>query len=444
MTKRILEPNVTAKPESRGRRPFWLRGPYSAVLSVFALFYLPKFLKKGKHRRGLSERFGRVPASAIKKLSGRKVIWVHGVSVGEVVQAFRLVGLLRERTPDAAFLVTATTTAGLEVADKLKDEDDTVLCFPADFGFAVRAFADAVGPRAVILLETEIWPNLICELSSRGIPVYVVNGRISEKAMRSYRRVRGLLRAVMGRLSGVGAQDERMRARFIELGADPARVRVTGNMKFDWEPPASAGADAERIGRNLRGDGFLFVAGSTHEGEDGPLMDAVLELRGRYPSLRFLLAPRHMERLEAIEALAKEKGIIFDRVSRTTGGGPFWLLDRMGILGALYASADAVFVGGSLKDFGGHNPVEPAYFEKPVLFGPHMGNFGEMAEEFRSQGAAVVVRNAGDVTRELGAWMRDPSAARTVGHNAKRLVLRHQGATRRNIESLLSFIDWRD
>lgn len=444
----------TGKGQRRPRLLSWL---YSLALSFFAIFYLPVFLKKGKHRAGFAGRFGRVPDEALKKLSGRKTIWVHGVSVGEVALAFRLVNALRERYADAAFLITSTTTAGLEVAGKLKEDEDVVLPFPVDFSFAVSTFVDSVLPRAVIMLETEIWPNLIFELSSRNIPIYFVNGVISDKAVGGYRLLRPFLRPVLDRVRGIGARDERMRARFIELGADPEKVQVTGNMKFDWEPQG-AELRLDRLQKALRAENaFLWIVGSTHEGEDEIILDAAIALNKKYPHFRLLLAPRHLERLASIEALAQKKGVRLNRVSALTGssaikssadgspvGEPFWVLDAMGLLGSLYRWADAVFVGGSLQDFGGHNPVEPAYFEKPVLFGPRMGNFSEMAEEFKMQKAAVEVRNAEELVRELSDWIEHPQKAKTVGQNAKRLVLRHQGATKRNLESLLSFIDWRD
>ncbi len=304
MTKRTREPD-------RWLRRFF-RIIYDLAFFVFALAYLPVFLVKGKHRAGFGCRLGRVPEAARRALAGKRVIWVHGVSVGEVVQAFRLVQALRSRYRDAVFLVTTTTATGFDVASKLKEAGDRVLYLPADFRFAVRSFIDQVTPSMVVILETELWPNLIYELSDRDIPVYLVNGRISDKALPKYKAVRGFLRGVLGRLEGIGVQDGQMLERFLQIGADPARVRVTGNMKFDWQPQAAGGTRTDGQTRTpaLKTPGaFLCVAGSTHEGEEEIMFQVYRSLKTRYPNFELWLAPRHPERAPSIERQAALAGV---------------------------------------------------------------------------------------------------------------------------------------
>lgn len=423
---------------------------YSFCFFVFALFYLPFFLLKGKHKGGLASRFGFVPDEVRKSLEGRQVYWVHAVSVGEVVQAFRLVAALKKRFPQALFVVTTTTLTGREIALKLKSEEDTVLYFPVDFSFSVRRFISAIHPSALILIETEIWPNLLAELSRKNIPAFIVNGRISDKAISKYRKVRFFLAPFLNRLKAIGAQDDLMKQRFIDLGADPRIVSVTGNMKFDWQPNFSNAALVRSVEDRLKGsESFLWVAGSTHEGEEEILLDAHRSLSVKHPHLRLLIAPRHLNRIDSILRLASKKNVtvwrtseLRDLANRPSGSAEpsFFLLDSMGVLADIYPLADVVFVGGSLVPSGGHNLVEPAFFEKPVLFGPFMNNFSQMAQEFKKVSAGIEVKNAAELEQNISELIENRGKGAFFGRNAKELVLRHQGATERNVGIFLKEI----
>ncbi len=421
-----------------------MRFLYDICFLIFALFYLPFFLMKGKHKQGFLTRLGLVPRPIRESLAGEKVIWVHAVSVGEMVQAIRLVNALREKLREFKFVLTATTATGLEVAQKLKNDEDTALYFPVDFRICVSSFIRGISPQAVVILETEIWPNVIYELSRRKIPVYIVNGRISDKAIDSYRRVRHFLRPVLNRLSGISVQDDLMKARFLDLGADARLVSVTGNMKFDWRPAPQSGEAVENLKRALKpSDSFLCIAGSTHEGEEEILFEMYSSVRRLFPSFRLLIAPRHPDRIEAIEARALRKGVDVKRVSRIAASGvvpehAVLLLDTMGLLSSLYRLADVVFVGGSLVPSGGHNIVEPAFFERAIIFGPHMQNFREMAEAFKKANAAIEVKDRGELEKALVSLLKDSKTRGALGLAAKSLVLRHQGATERNTQELLS------
>ena len=410
---------------------------YNILFFFFALLYVPSFFMKGKHKGGVGSRFGFVPEEARRRLAGRQVIWVHGVSVGEVVQAVRLAGSLKRRFPRSAFLVTTTTAAGREVAERLLDPEDTLLYFPVDFGPCVRRFIGAVRPGLVVLLETEIWPNLIFELSRRRIPCFIVNGRISDRAFRRYRSVSRFLGRVLNALAAVSVQDAAMGERFRRLGASPERIRVTGNMKYDWQPPDGGEPLVERLERGWAAGGFFVIAGSTHAGEEEMLFNLAVRLRGRRPALRLLIAPRHLDRIAAIESEAARRGVRLERASCLTDGHPeAVVLDRMGLLARLYRSADAVFIGGSLVPAGGHNPVEAAIYERPILFGPHMHNFKEMAEDFKKMKAAIEVKNVKELETRLEELMSDPEKRRRMGRAARELVALHQGATERNAEVL--------
>ncbi len=451
--RKVFEGDSMTTKENRSAmgQPRLARLLYDIVFFFFALLYIPTFLVKGKHKAGFFSRFGRVSKAVKRSLAGKKVIWVHAVSVGEIVQAVRLVNSLREEAEDCKFVLTATTTAGREVALKLKGDDDTVLYFPVDFRGCVRRFIRDIAPRAVIILETEIWPNLIFELSKRGVPVFIVNGRISDRAIGKYRLARFFLKPVLNRLTKIWVQDELMQSRFIDLGADPDLVSVTGNMKFDWEPAADHLQTAERMERALKGSGsFLCIVGSTHEGEEDIIFDLFRSLRKKFLSFQLLIAPRHLTRLESIEARAAKKGVETKRVSNfldesqkgipNADEGTILILDKIGVLASLYRLADVVVIGGSFVPVGGHNLVEPAYFEKPILFGPHMHNFKEMAEAFKGANAAIEVKDAGGLEKVILSLAQDPHRRKTLGSAAKKLVSQHQGATGRNVQELLSLL----
>ncbi len=421
---------------------------YDIVFFIFSIFYLPVFLIKGKHKNELGSRFGKVPPEVKQKLLAHRVFWVHAVSVGEVVQAVRLINALKEKLAGWHFLLTTTTVAGREIAEKLKSVEDTVLAFPVDFRFSVRSFVEGIRPEVLVILETEIWPNLFFELFRRNVPVFIVNGRLSDPAMARYEKVRVFLKPVLEGLSGIFAQDERMRARFLKLGAKKEFVWVTGNMKFDWMPKFSASETIEKITQSKSlNPSFLCVAGSTHEGEEDILFAIYPALRTRVPDFQLAIAPRHIERIPAIEQKAARNGIETRRFSSLaqsngnawsfSGGGVVLLIDKMGMLADLYSVADIVFIGGSLVNRGGHNLVEPAFFERPILFGPYMNNFREMAVEFKKAAAAVEVKNGAELEAQILGLKQDEEKRRAMGLRAKELVFRHQGATQKNTEAIL-------
>ena len=424
-----------------------LRLFYDVIFFIFSLFYLPLFLIKGKWNRASLSRFGIISEETVERLKEKPVLWAHAVSVGEISLAVGFINRLRGDWPNAQFLITTTTPAGHEVAQKIKNEEDFLLYFPADFRWTVKAFLKKVSPAAVVLFETEIWPNLIFTLSEKKVPVLILNGRISDKAMKGYRRVRFFLRKVLERVSAIGVQDERMRERFIALGARPECVIRTGNLKFDWMPPASSSDGVSSLRRFCRRPSeFLWIAGSTHDGEEEKIFEIYSRLKTRHGHLRLLVAPRHLHRVTEIEKLAVKKGLPLRKISAqisdlaaAVSRDEIWLLNQMGVLASLYETADAVFVGGSLVPVGGHNLVEPAFFEKAIVFGAHMNNFLEMAKEFKGNQAALQVRDSEELSVELNSLIGDPARRMQLGKAARRLVLRHQGATDKSRELLMVY-----
>ncbi len=422
---------------------------YNVFFFLFALVYLPVFALKGKFKQGFAARFGSVPSEVLESVAGHRPVWVHAVSVGEIGLAVSLVNRLREKMPQAKFLLTTTTNAGYAVAQKIKNEEDALTFFPIDFPWSVSAFLNSTDPSMLILLETEIWPSLLRELAKRKTPVVLANGRISDRAFKKYLSVRFFLKRVFCQMEGISAQDERMRSRFIALGAASDQVSVNGNLKYDWEPSLLQEDAASALKRALRSSTQqLLIAGSTHEGEEEILFHVYAQLRGAFPQARLLVAPRHLERLPSVEKAAERAGLRPRRISTQayralseTGERDVWLLDQVGVLAPLYECASLVFVGGSLVPVGGHNLAEPAYYAKPVLFGPHVQNFLEMASEFKTGGGAIEVADAGALRREWEKALREPESLKAMGRASRELVRKHQGATQKNVEWILSMTD---
>jgi 3-deoxy-D-manno-octulosonic-acid transferase len=412
---------------------------YSVILTLLALGYLPLFLVRKVWGAGyplaLRERFGfvRVPPPPLS--NGR--FWVHAVSVGEVMAAVPLVQALSARWPAADVVVSTVTATGEHVARARFGEAAATVTFPLDFRGAVRRAVRRVQPACFIALETELWPNLLRALRQARVPAVLANGRISDRSYRRYRLVRRLFRRVLGDIALFCMQSEEDARRIISLGAPPERVLVTGNLKME-APSGDAGA--EQLWRRLLhlGSAPVVVAGSTHRGEESIVLDAFLAVRPAADGLRLVLAPRHPERLDEVEGLARARGLSVVRRSRVNPGhgAPVVLLDTMGELASLYAIADVIFVGGSLVPIGGHNVVEPALHAKAVVFGPHMANFRDAAALLLRADAAVQVADETALAATLGRLLADAPARQALGRAAWNAVRAHQGACVRTVAAL--------
>ena len=382
------------------------------------------FLLGERFRRGLPERFGFYPRRVRAALGGAAPLWVHAASVGEVGAAKELIAALRARYPGRKILLTTFTATGRELARRSGGADACALA-PLDHPWIVRRALGAFKPAALILIETELWPNLLRLCHRRGVPTLLLSGRLSPRSFRRYYLLRGLFSAVVARLSAIGMQSEEDAGRIKRLGAEPGRVAVTGNLKRAARPERRGAKTAQKPLRwKAASDARVLVAGSTHRGEDEILIDAFKDLRERFPGLVMVLAPRHPQRFADVEQLLKQSGLRY--IKRTEMNGQplpeVLFLDTLGELSDFYAMADLAFVGGSLVEAGGHNMLEPARCRKPVFFGPHTGNFSHIAEELKTAGGGIEIRGKEDLVRQSGRLLSDPAEAKKVGEIAYRIA----------------------
>lgn len=412
--------------------------PYSVALGVFLIGLAPtvlaRMLLRGKYRRGIRERFG-----AVAPWEGSQTpIWLHAVSVGEVMAAVPLARALRARRPEIPLLVSTTTETGRAVAEQRLPATRFVF-FPLDFGWAVRRALGRLRPRLVLLTETELWPNFLSTCAGRGIPVVVINGRLSPRSFPRYRLVRWWFGRVLRNVRLFCMQSSQDAERILALGAPADRVKVTGNLKYDF-PGFDEAVDVDALRRSLglSAGRRLVVAGSTHRGEEELMLEAFRTAARSRPDLCLLVATRHPERLEEVERLVARAGLPCVRRSRAEAqppeeGGAI-LLDTMGELARLYAAASVVFIGGSLIPHGGQNILEPAAHGRPVIHGPHMANFSEMRDRFREAGAAIQVEDAADLLRALESLLDDSLEAERMGKAGRGIVASHRGATQRTAD----------
>ena len=410
---------------------------YSVLLGLAALGYLPVFLWRKVWRAGhplnLSGRFGFVPLTP-----GPERFWVHAVSVGEVMAAVPLVRALRARWPATEIAVSTVTATGAAVARTRLPEAAATFTFPIDLHGPTRRTVARVRPRCFIALETEIWPNLLHALADAGIPAVLANGRISDRSFRRYARVRALFRRVLAEVTLFLMQSDEDARRIVSLGAPTERVLVTGNLKMEAPTGASGAARDWRGLLGFQPSDRVWIAGSTHPGEEGPVLEAFVAVRARVPSLKLILAPRHPERVEEVEALARAQGLEPVRRSRlgTRPAEALVLLDTIGELAELYQVGDVIFVGGSLVPAGGHNVIEPAREGKAVLFGPHMTNFRDAAALLLEARGAVQLPGAAALAPTVLGLVEDAAARGSLGEAARGAVTAHQGACRRTVEAI--------
>ena len=406
-----------------------------ALLLIAGLpFWLLKMLRTGKYRAGLSERFGRIPQRLRPTGPNENCIWVHAVSVGEVLASVGFIAGFKKKFPQWRVVVSTTTLTGQTLARK-KFGEDNVFYFPIDLKIFVRPYFRHLRPRSLVLAESEFWPNLLAVAKGAGCRVAVVNARISDRSFPRYRRFSRLLREhVFSAIDLVLAQSQLDADRLTAMGADPSRVQVSGNVKFDFAPPS----DNDLV-RHLRAQSLtdVIVCGSTVTGEEQLLVAGFQQLLQQGATI--ILAPRHPERFDQVASLLSDAGIRVVRRRRWNGEtlqpGTLFLLDTIGELAAVYALADVAFVGGSLAARGGHNILEPAYFSKPILVGPYMENFRDVAQRFGEQQALITV-SADDFAQIGQALLADPVRRRDLGARARQVFEANAGATERTLSAL--------
>jgi len=411
-------------------------------------FWLYQVLRHGKYRAGFPERLGRVPvrlmAGSAESSTGRTgVIWVHAVSVGEVLAVSGLVEEMKARFPQHRVVVSTTTDTGQELARK-RFGAQNVFYFPMDFAFGIRPYLRALQPEMVLLAETEFWPNFLRLAHASGARIAVVNARISDRSWPNYRRFFWALRRMLVHVDLFLAQTQEDGARLQSIGAEAGRVRVTGNLKFDVSLPAPPPI-VETLRRSLaaEGAGPVLVCGSTVEDEEPPLLKAFENVRVSHPRAVMILAPRHRERFDEVAILLQQLGIPFARRSRWQGealAGAVLLVDSIGELAGLYALADIAFVGGSLVPRGGHNIIEPAQHGVAIVVGNYTENFRDVVSLFQSRDAVRIVGLA-ELPLVLMHLLENDSERRALGQRAKETVRSQAGATARTLEELNALLN---
>jgi 3-deoxy-D-manno-octulosonic-acid transferase len=398
------------------------------VLAILFLF-IPQYLGRPKEyrKRWLREKLGSVPRLG-------PAIWVHAVSVGEVGASITLIGKLRDAYPALSIVLSTITDTGQKVAIEKAPSGTTVVYLPFDAGFVLRRCLRRVHPVIFITIETEIWPNIIRIFAGRRIPVVMLNGRISEKSAQGYRRIAFFMKKVFMHVKIFGMQSAADAARLKEIGAAGEKVLVTGNFKFDMPVRREIPAWAAGL------KGPVIVAGSTHSGEEALIISALRENLPRFPGLKLILAPRHPERFAEAGEAVKAAGLpLLNRSQLGAGGAGIQkfdsgviLLDSVGELSSVYGAADIAVIGKSFIGFGGQNPLEPAFWGKAIICGPHMENFPFMRDFYR-EGAAFEVEPTG-LAKKLKELLLDPEKAEAAGQKARELYLKNAGAVDRAME----------
>jgi 3-deoxy-D-manno-octulosonic-acid transferase len=431
---------------------------YSLLLGAWVASMLPVFLyrtwRHGKYRQGLSQRFGRLPGNL--RSDGRPTFWFHSCSVGETLSIQPVVNELHLRFPEVRFVFSTVTETGQALARQRFSSHgpENVFYFPVDFTPVCRHFLDWIRPTVIVIVDTEIWPNLLRQANIRGIPVVMANGRISPRSFRTYRFARSVMRKVLSNYSILLMQSHDDAERIRMIGAPPDKVIVSGNIKYDTGlveqklREETVRSLDEALGL-ASGDGDLIVAGSTHDGEEQILIEVLRRLRLK-PNLgrtRLLLVPRHPERFDAVADVAARSGFPVKRRSQNAGGpagAEIMVLDTLGELVTAYRFATVAFVGGTLVPQGGHSIIEPAWYAKPIVIGPSMDNFREIARDFRAKGAIRQIQATGsdreaqikELTDEFTRLLENEELRTALGHTAYSVLENNRGAARFTVDKI--------
>ena len=423
---------------------------YDLLLLLIAAGMIPWYLLRRafglRSRRGLRERFGWYVPQRLAAIAGRPVIWLHAVSVGETRAAIPLIKALRQAWPEHALILTNVTETGHETAGTIA-ELDLCLFFPLDLSFVVRRVLDRLQPTLIVIVETEIWPNLIRAAARRHIPLALVNGRISDRSYPRYLWWKPILAPLLQQVSRFCMQSAVDSERVIALGARPESVVTSGNLKFDM-PMNLAEADPVQLRLRYRLPKHLplWICGSTHDGEEAALLQCYRTLLEQGSELALILVPRHPPRVPSVCELLTDRNFPYRRRSQLTAASPLLakgevlLVDTLGELLPLYAASDLVFVGGSLVPVGGHNLLEAALVSRPVIFGPHMHNFREISGLILSAGAGAQVQSAEELPTLLSRYLQDPQLGQMQGAAGRQLIAAHSGATVRTVDLLRTLV----
>jgi 3-deoxy-D-manno-octulosonic-acid transferase len=420
---------------------FWLSSPY----------YFFKMWRRGNWRSGFGQRFAHYDTKLKQAITNRHLIWLHAVSVGEVNICTQLIPVLERRAPNLKIIVSTTTTTGMgELQRKLPPHIGKIY-YPIDRRAYVRRALNRFHPQAVVLVEAEIWPNFLWRAREKGIPVFLVNARLSDRSYRGYKRFGFLFRRLFASFSGVGAQNEADATRLRELGCRPEAIRVVGSLKYDaaaYTERQSLDVPALLAQLGVPAHAPILVAGSTHAGEEGILAEQFLRLRARFPDLFLVLVPRHFERGKEVGRELEARGVSFIYRSELTpdrqhapGSVACLLVNTTGELRHFYQHATVIFVGKSLTAVGGQNPIEPGALGKAMVFGPNMQNFEEAAKNFVAQSGAVQVGNAAELEKALSDLLADEGRRGKLGQNALKVVKENLGAIDRTVDMIVAHLE---
>lgn len=422
---------------------------YNVFLTIALILASPYFLFRSlvqkPFRKSIPQRMG-----FFQSLSFKSPLWIHAASVGEVRCSIPLLKRMKKEFPHVKIILTTMTFTGNKMAKTSLPEADQILFTPFDHPLIVWRAVKKTQPTLLLIAETELWPNLLRFCGRKGIPIILFNGRISQKSFPRYRFLRFFFKECLKSISLFLMQTEEDRTRIIGMGGAPEKIRVMGNLKFDQTAPPFASESMAELTQclGLRGDEKILIAGSTHPGEEEILINLYKELKKIEPHLVLILAPRHLERLEEVEKILKKESLSWQRRTVFSQNGSHsdqeqskvLLLDTMGELMKLYSLATIVFIGGSLVPIGGHNPLEPLFFKKCVLWGPHMFNFLEISNQLIEAGGGIRVSGKEELFSQMKRFLSDEGARKEVGEKGYQFLQKHQGATERMMDEIRPFL----
>lgn len=422
---------------------------YNILMVMVAVVGLPffafRFIRERRFRERLRHNLGFFAPETLVKVEGKSPVWFQAAGVGEVVAASSIIREFKRREPDIPVLISSGTASGYEMAKRIIPEADAVIFYPPDLPGLPGRIVSRVQPRAYVPVETELWPNFLRAARRKSIPVVMVNGRIGEKNVDRYRQMRRMFTKMLDTVERYCMQSTIDAQYIIRLGADPRRVLVTGNTKYDQNYSQVTAEERLQLlaSFGFAGQGPVLVAGSTHKGEEELLLDALKAVRVSFPSVKLLLAPRDIPRRDKIVELIVRQGLRAELRSRMAGkatDADVVVLDTIGELGRLYSLADIVFVGGSLVSHGGHNILEPAAQGKPIIVGPHMFNFKDTYALFSERGACATVLDGKELTHKLLELLSNPELMEKMGRMSAAIVAENQGAALRTVAHLREII----
>ena len=420
---------------------------FLCVLPVIWLLLLLRSIKQTAYRQRLSERFGLLP----RELKSGGII-VHAASVGEVIALKSFIMQLLETKPKTVITVTTFTPTGSEQVSKLFGDRVQHCYLPLDSTFCIAAFLNKLKPKAMVFMETELWPNLIAQSRNHGIKLLLINGRLSQKSMNSYSKIAWLITPTINSFDKVLCQSQVNYDNFLALGADASRCQISGNVKFDISVNQAVKDKQQELARFVEDERLIWVVASTHKGDEKIALNAFALLLKNVPKLLLIIVPRHPERFNEVAELCHDRGYSITRRStqeKVTSDKKIWLLDTLGELLPICALASVVTMGGSFSAIGGHNPLEPALFKKPIVVGPNMSNFAEVMQQLIAEKGIVQLEDKGDsddrnicdeLFHEINAILMSEETQQALGESAHRVVTENQGASQRTLKQLLKLI----